>query len=159
MYGSSSPREVARLYGKVRFVTETTTNSIIVTTNNVENYPIISSFIEELDTMSPDAGNTMVVSLQHADARELANQLNIVFALEGSRMPQQQQQQGQNPQQQQQQLQQQHQQNNNNNNTITTNNKQTNNNSTTATITINNNNNEEERKEHNNKKNKNASTT
>ena len=107
LYGSSSPKEVARLYGKVRFVTETTTNSIIVTTNNVENYPIISSFIEELDTMSPDAGNTMVVSLQHADARELANQLNIVFALEGSRMPQQQQQQGQNPQQQQQQLQQQ----------------------------------------------------
>ncbi len=105
----SSAKDIARLYGKVRFVTETTTNSIIVTTNNVENFPIIFAFIKELDTMSDDAGNTMVVALQHADARDLANQLNIVFALEGSRMPQQQQR-GQNQQQQQQQQQQQPQQ-------------------------------------------------
>jgi len=105
---NSSSRDVARLYGKVRFVTEATTNSIIVTTNNVENFPIIFDFIEQLDTMSPDAGNTIVIALQHASAPELANQLNIVFALEGSRMPQQQQQgQNQNQNQNQQQRQQQ----------------------------------------------------
>ncbi len=106
LYDSDSEKDVARLYGKVRFVTEATTNSVIVTTNNVENFPIILDFIRQLDIMSPDAGNTMVIHLQHANASEIANQLNIVFALEGSRMPQQQQQgqrQNQNQEQQQQQ--------------------------------------------------------
>lgn len=103
-YGGSSTKEdsgVGRLYGKVKFVPETTTNSIIVTTNNNENFKIIEAFIKELDRISPDAANTMVVKLQFAKARELADQLNTLFAAEGARMTPQQQQ-GQEQQEEQQ---------------------------------------------------------
>ncbi len=79
---------VGRLYGKVKFVPETTTNSIIVTTNNVDNFKIIDSFIKELDKFNPDAANTMVVQLENAKAEEIAEQLNALFAQEGARAPQ-----------------------------------------------------------------------
>ncbi|MDX9974804.1 MAG: secretin N-terminal domain-containing protein, partial [FCB group bacterium] len=95
-YNKDDKQEVGRLYGKVRFVTEPTTNSIIVTTNNNENYKIIDDFIAQLDRVSSDAANTMVVPLQHAKAKELAGQLNALFAIEGARIPQQQRRQGQN---------------------------------------------------------------
>jgi type II secretion system protein D len=101
-YGGSSAKdkyEIGRLYGKVKFVPETTTNSIIVTTNNNENFKIIAAFIEELDGVSPDASNTLVVKLQYANAKDMADQLNALFAAEGARAPQQQQQQGEEEQQ------------------------------------------------------------
>ena len=85
-YGSKDV-EVGRLYGKVRFVPETATNAIIVTTNNKENFPVIEQFIRELDQFNPDAANTMVVPLQNAKAEELAEQLNTLFAREGARAP------------------------------------------------------------------------
>ena len=89
MYGryGSTKEEVGRLYGKVRFVPETTTNSIIVTTNNKENFKIIAKFITDLDKFSPDAANTMVVTLKNAKASAVADQLNGLFAREGARMP------------------------------------------------------------------------
>jgi type II secretion system protein D len=89
-YSKEDKQEIGRLYGKVRFVTETTSNSIVVTTNNNENFKIIGAFIEELDKVSPDSANTMVVALQHAKAKELATQLNALFSIEGARIPQQQ---------------------------------------------------------------------
>jgi len=85
-YGSTK-EEVGRLYGKVRFVPETTTNSIIVTTNNKENFKIIAKFIEDLDKFSPEAANTMVVTLKNAKATNVADQVNSLFAREGARAP------------------------------------------------------------------------
>ncbi|MBN2309838.1 MAG: hypothetical protein JXR94_12755 [Candidatus Hydrogenedentes bacterium] len=81
--------EVGRLYGKVRFVPETTTNSIIVTTNNKENFRVIEDFLVQLDDSSPDAANTMVVRLENAKAEDIAEQLNALFAVEGARAPKQ----------------------------------------------------------------------
>ncbi len=90
LYGGSSSgsTDVGRLYGKVKFVPETSTNAIIVTTNNKENFRIIEGFIRELDRNNPEAANTMVVSLQNAKAVDLAEQLNTLFAMEGARAPQ-----------------------------------------------------------------------
>jgi type II secretory pathway component GspD/PulD (secretin) len=85
-YGSTK-EEVGRLYGKVRFVPETTTNSIIVTTNNKENFKIIAEFIKDLDKFSPEAANTMVVTLKNAKASAIADQVNSLFAREGARAP------------------------------------------------------------------------
>ena len=86
-YSSDKKGEVGRLYGKVRFVPETTTNSIIVTTNNKENFRIIDTFIKDLDKFNPDAANTMVVRLKNAKAADIAEQLNSLFAAEGARAP------------------------------------------------------------------------
>ena len=84
---TSGKQEVGRLYGKVRFVANTATNSILVVTNNKENFPIIRKTIEELDSISPEAANTMVVPLKNANAKDLAEQLNALFAMTGIRAP------------------------------------------------------------------------
>lgn len=80
-------RQVGRLYGKVRFVHEPSTNSIIVVTNNKENFPIIEALIRELDKTTPEYANTMVYELENADATDLADQLNSLFALPGAGRP------------------------------------------------------------------------
>jgi len=77
-------REVGRLYGKVRFVHEPTTNSVVVITNNKENFPIIEALIESLDRTTVEYANTMVYELENADAADLADQLNSLFALPGA---------------------------------------------------------------------------
>jgi general secretion pathway protein D len=83
----SQKTEVGRLYGKVHFIAEPSTNSIIVTTNNVENYPVIEAAIDQLDSITTEAANTFVVTLKHADAKEVAQQLNALFAREGAKAP------------------------------------------------------------------------
>ena len=85
-YGSGES-EVGRLHGKVRFDPLPSTNSIIVTTNNVENFPIIAKFIAELDQIAPEAANLLRVPLKNARAEDVAKQLNILFAQEGARAP------------------------------------------------------------------------
>ncbi len=80
-------QDVGRLYGKVRFVHEPATNSIIVITNNKENFPIIEDLIAELDRTTSEYANTMVYTLENADAQEVANQLNTLFAVPGAGRP------------------------------------------------------------------------
>ena len=79
--------EVGRLYGKIRFIHEPTTNSVIVVTNNKANFPIIESLIKDLDEPTLELANTLVYELEHADATQLANELNSLFAPLGARMP------------------------------------------------------------------------
>jgi general secretion pathway protein D len=90
-YGSNDDKsaDIGRLYGKVNFVTVSSSNSIIVMTNNTQNFKIIGDFIEEIDQVSPDAANTIVINLQYAQATDLADKLNALYAKQGSRMPQQ----------------------------------------------------------------------
>ncbi len=76
--------QVGRLYGKVRFVQEPSTNSVIVITNNAENFSIIEDLLQRLDRAMPEYANTMVYELEHADAVELADQLNTLFAPPGA---------------------------------------------------------------------------
>ena len=101
--GQEDKSEIGRLYGKVSFATIATSNSIVVTTNNSENFRIIGDFIRELDQISPDAANTIVIKLQNAQASDLASKLNALYAGEGARRaPRQQNQQGNQQQQEQQ---------------------------------------------------------
>lgn len=79
--------EVGRLYGKVRFVHEPGTNSIVVITNNKENFPIIEELIKRLDISTSEYANTLVYELENADAADVANQLNQLFAPPGSARP------------------------------------------------------------------------
>jgi len=83
----SSEQQVGRLYGKVRFVTESATNSVIVITNNKENLPIIEDLIHDLDRPAPEYANTMIYPLENADATDVADQLNTLFAPPGAGRP------------------------------------------------------------------------
>ncbi|NLW50359.1 MAG: hypothetical protein GXY85_05885 [Candidatus Brocadiaceae bacterium] len=83
-YDQTQDSSVGRLYGKTRFVHEQATNSVIVITNNTKNFAIIEAVIENLDRAMPEAANTLVYELEHADATEVATQLNRLFAPPGS---------------------------------------------------------------------------
>jgi general secretion pathway protein D len=88
MYRLRSEQEtIGRLYGKVRFVLEAATNSIIVITNNAQNFPIIEGLIRELDKTTAEYANTMVYRLENADAIDVADQLNNLFAPPGAGKP------------------------------------------------------------------------
>jgi len=82
--GAAQQEEVGRLYGKVRFVEEPATNSVIVITNNKENFPIIEDLIKALDRPAPEYANTFVYPLENADAAAVADQLNTLFARVGA---------------------------------------------------------------------------
>ena len=80
-YGSNSRKKTAigRLSGKVNFIADENTNSIVVTTNNKANYEIVDEVIKELDQAFPEMANTMIYPLKNADAIELAKELNSLF--------------------------------------------------------------------------------
>lgn len=71
--------QVGRLTGKVKFVADETTNSIIAITNNASNYEVIDRMIERIDASYPELANTMIVTLKHADAQKLSDTLNTLF--------------------------------------------------------------------------------
>jgi general secretion pathway protein D len=83
-YSRTQQSTVGRLYGKTRFVHEPATNSVIVITNNAKNFDIIEEVIRDLDRAMPEAANTMVYPLEHADAEVMATQLNRLFAPPGT---------------------------------------------------------------------------
>ena len=73
-------QQVGALYGKVRFVAYTNTNSVVVITNNPQNFSIIAGLIQDLDVLDPEATNMLVIQLQYADAAELADSLNNLLS-------------------------------------------------------------------------------
>ena len=86
-YNRTQGSEVGRLYGKVRFIHEPATNSVIVITNNAKNLPIIEEVIHKLDRTTAEYANTMIYALDHADAGDVADQLNHLFAPPGAGRP------------------------------------------------------------------------
>jgi len=77
---SAPGEEIGALYGKVRFVVYTNTNSIVVITNNAANFPIVERLVKDLDVLDPEATNMLVVQLQFADAAEVANHINNLLS-------------------------------------------------------------------------------
>jgi type II secretory pathway component GspD/PulD (secretin) len=99
-------RDVGRLYGKVRIISEPYSNSIIVTSNSPENLAAVEEVLKQLDVRSQAGESTLRVGLRFAKASTVANSINILFAKNGSPPLRQVNQAGQpqpNPQQQQQQ--------------------------------------------------------
>ena len=100
-------RDVGRLYGKVRITSEPYANAIIVTSNSKENLAVVEDVLKQLDQPSEAGESTLRISLRFAKAFIVANNINILFAKNGSpplrAANQQQPQNQQTPQQQQQQ--------------------------------------------------------
>src|ERR1017187_3783139 len=100
-------RDVGRLYGKVRITSEPYANAIIVTSNSKENLAVVEDVLKQLDQPSEAGESTLRISLRFAKAFIVANNINILFAKNGSpplrAVNQQQPQNQQTPQQQQQQ--------------------------------------------------------
>ncbi|HWX23218.1 MAG TPA: secretin N-terminal domain-containing protein [Candidatus Binatia bacterium] len=102
----TADRDVGRLYGKVRITSEPYSNTIIVTSNSKESLAVVEDVLKQLDAPSQAGETTLRVQLKFAKAANVANNINILFAKNGSpplRPVNQQQQPQQNNQQQQQQ--------------------------------------------------------
>lgn len=85
-YGNSSQenQKVGRLYGKVRIASEPYSNTLIVTANSAEALDAVKGVINQLDSPSEGGESTLRVGLKFATAATVANDLNILFAEQGS---------------------------------------------------------------------------
>ena len=94
-------RDVGRLFGKVRFASELYTNTLIVSAASEENFAAVEDILRQLDIPAESGDSTLHVPLDFANATEVANSVNVLFARGGSppaqrQAQQQQQQRGQN---------------------------------------------------------------
>ena len=80
----TADRDVGRLYGKLRVISEPYSNSLIVTSNSRENLAVVEEILKQLDVPSQAGETTFRVPLRFAKANTLANSLNILFAKNGS---------------------------------------------------------------------------
>lgn len=78
------PQNVGRLNGKVRITSEPYSNSIIIAANSQESLEAVEQILEQLDVPSTAGESTLRVQLNFADAIDVANNLNILFAQDGS---------------------------------------------------------------------------
>jgi len=85
-YGGNEEKDedVGRLYGKVRITSETYSNAIIITANSTESLEAVEDILKQLDVPSQAGDSTLRVELKFADAVEVANSLNVLFAKGGS---------------------------------------------------------------------------
>jgi len=104
---SWADRDVGRLYGKVRITSESHANALIISANSAENMAAVEAVIKQLDVPSEAGDTTLRVALNFSKAATLANNLNVLFAKNGSPPLRQQGQPNQQPNQPNQQQQQQ----------------------------------------------------
>jgi Type II secretory pathway, component PulD len=81
---TTTDRDVGRLYGKVRITSEPHANALIVTANSKENLAAVEEVLAQLDVPSQSGDSTLRVPLKFAKASTVANQINILFAKNGS---------------------------------------------------------------------------
>jgi general secretion pathway protein D len=81
---STPERDVGRLYGKVRITSEPYANAIIVTSNSKENLAVVEDVLRQLDRPSEAGESTLRINLKFAKAFVVANNVNILFARQGS---------------------------------------------------------------------------
>ncbi|MCJ7543328.1 MAG: hypothetical protein MUP47_01985 [Phycisphaerae bacterium] len=80
---SATAVPVGRLYGQFSFQAMPNSNKLIVTTKNPANYEVIGRLIEKLD-QPQEAGLPKIFELKHANAEDLAEQLNSLLAEPGT---------------------------------------------------------------------------
>ncbi|MFW6032875.1 MAG: secretin N-terminal domain-containing protein, partial [Phycisphaeraceae bacterium] len=81
--GGDEATPVGRLYGQFSFQVMEDTNKLVVTTKNAAHYEVIDRLVKELD-VPQEAGLPQIVHLQHANAEDLAEQLNAVLSQPGT---------------------------------------------------------------------------
>ena len=74
---------MGRLFGQFSFEALPGSNKLVVSTKLPDNYKVIDSLIKEID-QPQDAGLPVVIELKHANAEDLAEQLNAMFAEPGT---------------------------------------------------------------------------
>ena len=74
---------VGRLFGEFSFNAMQDSNKLIVSTKNAANYVVIDELLQEID-QPQDAGVPIVVELMHANAEDVAEQLNAMFSEPGT---------------------------------------------------------------------------
>lgn len=74
---------VGRLFGEFSFNAMKDSNKLIVSTKNAANYAVIDELLEEID-QPLDAGVPVIMELKHANAEDVAEQLNAMFAEPGT---------------------------------------------------------------------------
>lgn len=80
---TESNNPVGRLFGQFSFAALEDTNKLIVSSTSPNNYSVIDDIIEELD-QPRDAGLPFVIELKHANAEDLAEQMNAIFSEAGA---------------------------------------------------------------------------
>lgn len=78
---SSTP--VGRLFGEFSFNAMQDSNKLIVSTKNAANYVVIDELLKEID-QPQDAGVPIIIELMHANAEDVAEQLNAMFSEPGT---------------------------------------------------------------------------
>lgn len=81
---SSNSNNTGRLMGKLQITSEPYSNSIIVTSNSVENMTVVENVLKQLDVPSSAGETTLRVPLNFANSIKLANNVNILFAKGGA---------------------------------------------------------------------------
>ena len=81
---SGDRQNAGRLYGKVRITSEPYANAIILTANSPENLAAVEDVLKELDVPSQAGETTLRLGLRFAKASTVANNINILFAKNGS---------------------------------------------------------------------------
>ncbi len=77
-------RDVGRLYGKLRITSEPYANALIVTSNSKESLAVVEDVLRQLDVPSQAGETTLRIPLRFAKAANVANNINILFAKNGS---------------------------------------------------------------------------
>ncbi|HUA64636.1 MAG TPA: secretin N-terminal domain-containing protein [Alphaproteobacteria bacterium] len=80
----SQNQSVGRLYGKVRVASDPYSNTIIVSADSQEDLQALENVIDQLDAPSDTGESTMHVGLKFARAADVANDVNVLFAEQGS---------------------------------------------------------------------------
>ncbi|HTV42617.1 MAG TPA: secretin N-terminal domain-containing protein [Candidatus Sulfotelmatobacter sp.] len=80
----SQNQAVGRLYGKVRIASDPYSNTIIVSADSQEDLQALENVIDQLDEPSEAGESTLHVGLKFARAANVANDINVLFAEQGS---------------------------------------------------------------------------
>src|SRR5207253_1671302 len=80
---SRDQQPVGRLYGQFRFQAMPDSNRLLVIAKSAANYTVMDSLIAQLD-QPQDAGIPQMIELKHANAEDLAEQLNATLSEPGT---------------------------------------------------------------------------
>ena len=80
---TTTSNPVGRLFGEFSFNAMENSNKLIVSTKNPANYAVIDELLKEID-QPQDAGVPIVIELKHANAEDVAEQLNAMFSEPGT---------------------------------------------------------------------------
>lgn len=80
---TESNTPVGRLFGEFSFNAMQDSNKLIVSTKNPANYAVIDDLLEQID-QPQDAGVPVIIELKHANAEDVSEQLNAMFAEPGT---------------------------------------------------------------------------